>query len=88
MISGIDASAVEAVREVQAGLHSRNIILEVARATDELREQFAQTGLTELIGSEHFHATVTAAVEACVVAPPERKAGQTGRADLDGSPSG
>ena len=50
MISGIDASAVEAVREVQAGLHSRNIVLEVARATDELREQFAQTGLTELIG--------------------------------------
>ena len=52
MISGIDASAVEAVREVQAGLHSRNIVLEVARATDELREQFAQTGLTELIGPE------------------------------------
>ena len=65
MISGIDASAVGAIREVQAGLHRRNITFEVARATDELREQFQATGLTDAIGAEHFHATVTAAVEAC-----------------------
>lgn len=73
MIRGIDASAVEAVRQVQAGPHSRNIVLEVARATDELREQVAQTGLTELIGPEPFSATVTAAVVACVVGPPAPK---------------
>jgi SulP family sulfate permease len=64
-ISGIDASAVEAVREVRAGLRSRNITFEVARATDELREQFRETGLSELVGAGHFHPTVTAAVEAC-----------------------
>jgi MFS superfamily sulfate permease-like transporter len=68
MISGIDASAVGALHEVQTGLRSRNITFEVARATDELREQFKATGLTALIGAEHFFATVTAAVETC--APP------------------
>jgi len=70
-IGGIDASAVYALREVHAGLSSRNITFEVARATDELREQFEETGLTALIGPEHFYATVTAAVEAC--APPDQK---------------
>lgn len=35
------------------------------RDTWELREQFDETGLVELIGAEHFHAAVTAAVEAC-----------------------
>ncbi len=88
MISGIDASAVEAVREVQAGLHSRNIVLEVARATDELREQFAQTGLTELIGPEPLPATVAAAVVACVVGPPAPKGPHSDQADPDGSPTG
>ena len=39
---------------------------EVARATDELREQFERDRpRPTLIGAEHFHATVTAAVEAC-----------------------
>jgi high affinity sulfate transporter 1 len=64
-ISGIDASAVEAVREIHKGLRTRNITFEVARATEEMREQLDETGLFELIGAEHFHATVTAAVEAC-----------------------
>ena len=65
MISGVDASAVGAVREVQAGLRGRNISFEVARATDELRAEFDATGLTEVIGPEHFHGTVSAAVQAC-----------------------
>jgi len=64
-ISGIDASAVEAVRKIHEGLRTRNITFEVARATEEMREQFDETGLIELIGAEHFHATVTAAVQAC-----------------------
>ena len=70
MISGIDASAVGAISEVRTGLHSRNITFEVAHATDELREQFAQTGLTSLIGAEHFHGTIAAAVQACAPPPP------------------
>lgn len=70
MISGVDAAAVGAIREVQAGLHGRNISFEVARATDELRADFDATGLTELIGPEHFHGTVSAAVQACVAQHP------------------
>lgn len=64
-IGGIDASAVEAMREVHSGLNSRNITFEVARSTDELRDQLEDTGLVDLIGADHFHATVSAAVEAC-----------------------
>jgi MFS superfamily sulfate permease-like transporter len=69
MISGIDASGAGAIRELQAGLHSRNITFEVARATSELREQLEATGLTDAIGAEHFHGTVVAAVEACFTSP-------------------
>jgi MFS superfamily sulfate permease-like transporter len=69
MISGIDASAVGAIREVRTGLHSRNITFEVAHATDELREQFDQTGLTSVIGAEHIHGTIAAAVQACASPP-------------------
>lgn len=65
MISGIDASAVGAIQEVKTGLESRNITFEIARATGELREQFDATGLTEVVGAEHFYGTITAAVEAC-----------------------
>jgi high affinity sulfate transporter 1 len=74
MISGIDASAVGAIREVGTGLHSRNITFEVARATDELREEFDATGLTELIGAEHFYGTVAAGVGACLRLEPVAKA--------------
>jgi MFS superfamily sulfate permease-like transporter len=69
MISGIDASAVGALREVETGLHDRNISFEVARATDELREELDATGLTSAIGAEHFHGTVTSAVAACTGQP-------------------
>lgn len=63
-VSGIDASAVGAIAEVYAGCLARNITLEVARATLDLRNRFDDTGLTELVGGpEHFHPTVTAAVD-------------------------
>jgi len=62
-ISDIDASAQVALREVVGGLRERNISLEVARATDELRLQLDRGGLTELIGADHFYGTVTVAVE-------------------------
>lgn len=68
MISGIDASAVWAIHEVKTGLDSRNITFEVARATDDLREQFDETGLTAVVGPNHFHGTIAAAVEACAAA--------------------
>jgi sulfate permease, SulP family len=64
-ISDIDASAEVALREVLDGLHERSIELRVARATDELEDRFDGVGLTEQIGRDHFHGTVTAAVMAC-----------------------
>lgn len=63
-LSGIDASSVDALTELQAGCAERNLTLEVARATGDLRQRFDETGLTALIGQEHFHTTVHDAVEA------------------------
>lgn len=62
-VSGIDASAAGAIAEGHAGCLARSIILEVARATLGLRVRFDQTGITELLGPEQFHPTVTAAVD-------------------------
>ena len=64
-ISDIDASAEVALREVIDGLRERNIELHVARAALELRERLDAVGLVETIGADHFHGTVTAAVDAC-----------------------
>ena len=64
-ISDIDASAEEALREVIDGLRERNIELHLARATLELRERLDAVGLVDTIGTDHFHGTVTAAVDAC-----------------------
>ena len=64
-ISDIDASAEEALREVIDGLAERNIELHLARATLELRERLDSVGLVDTIGTDHFHGTVTAAVDAC-----------------------
>ena len=66
-ISDIDASAEVALREVIAGLRERNIEFHIARATAELQSRFDVVDLTDAIGADHFHATVTAAVDACRV---------------------
>jgi MFS superfamily sulfate permease-like transporter len=63
-ISDIDASAEVALREVIDGLRERNIELHVARAAQELRLRMESVGLAEAIGADHFHGTVTAAVDA------------------------
>jgi len=64
-ISDIDASTEVALREVIDGLGERNIELHVARASAELRTRLDEVGLTDLIGADHFHSTVEAAVDAC-----------------------
>jgi SulP family sulfate permease len=64
-ISDLDASAEVALREVIDGLRERNIELHVARAALELRERLDSVGLVAAIGADHFHGTVTSAVEAC-----------------------
>jgi MFS superfamily sulfate permease-like transporter len=68
-ISDIDASAEVALREVVDGLRERNIELHVARAAVELRERLDEVDLTDAIGADHFHATVTGAADACRLPP-------------------
>ena len=68
-VSDIDASAEVAMREVIGGLRERNIEFHIARATAELRQRLDDVGLTDAIGADHFHATVTAAAAACRVPP-------------------
>jgi hypothetical protein len=43
-----------------AGCRSRNLAVEVARATDELRGRLDATGLIDAISPKHFHPTVAA----------------------------
>lgn len=62
-LSGIDASSVDALAEVHAGCQARNITLDIAHATSDLRTRLDETGLTELFGVDHFYPTVPAAVE-------------------------
>jgi len=62
-LSGIDASSVDALAEVHAGCQTRNITLDIAHATSDLRVRLDETGLTELFGSDNFYPTVPAAVE-------------------------
>jgi high affinity sulfate transporter 1 len=68
-ISDIDASTEVALREVIDGLGERNIELHIARATVELRGRLNEVGLTDVIGADHFHSTVSAAVDACRLPP-------------------
>lgn len=68
-ISDIDASAEVALREVISGLRDRNIELHIARATFELQRRLDEVGLTDSIGADHLHGTVTAAVDICRATP-------------------
>ena len=63
-VPGIDATAATGLRELHHGLSARHVSLEIARATDPLETAMQRLGLVELIGADHFHGTVTAAVEA------------------------
>ena len=62
-LSGVDASSVDALTEVHAGLLARNITFEIAHATSELRARFDATGLSEVFGVDHYFPTVRSAVE-------------------------
>ena len=65
-VPGLDASAAAGLRELHGGLMARNVSLDVARATDPLEGAMDRLGLVELIGPDHFHSTVTSAVESVV----------------------
>jgi len=62
-LTGIDAGSVDALTEVHAGCQARNITIEIAHASGDLRKRFEETGLLELIGDEHFFPTIAVAVD-------------------------
>jgi MFS superfamily sulfate permease-like transporter len=81
-VSDVDASGAEAIEQLYAQLATRDVVFVVARLEDHAQYRFDATGLTDLIGREHFHPTVEAAVRACVTADHERTGGyEPGRSD-------
>ena len=73
-VPDIDSTAAGALRELEEGLTSRNITLDLARASSSLTESLDRFGLADVIGPSHLHATVSAAVEVATARP----AGATG----------
>lgn len=74
-VNDVDASGAEAVEQLYGQLRARDVHFVVARLEDHARRRFDATGLTELIGPEHFHPTVEAAVRACVAVDHLREGG-------------
>jgi SulP family sulfate permease len=60
----LDATAIDALRQLRADLEKRGITLCFARLKGRQREIFEETGLTAEIGAERFFPTVRAAVAA------------------------
>lgn len=63
-VPGVDSSAATGLRELHDGLLARNVDMRLARATDPLEAALGRFGLIEMLGQDHLHSTVTAAVEA------------------------
>ena len=74
-VPALDTSAGAGLRELHEGLHARNVSLQIARATDPLEETLDRLGLIELLGPDHLHSTVTAAVEAAAGSTPSQTPG-------------
>jgi high affinity sulfate transporter 1 len=63
--NGFDASGIEAFQQLVTALSTSGVALVIARMKSHVEEQFAVTGLTERVGSEHFFPTVDEAVAWC-----------------------
>ena len=74
-VNEVDASGAEAVQQLCAQLAERDVTFVVTRLEDHAQARFDATGLTHLIGAEHFHPTVEAAARACVAADHLRSGG-------------
>jgi sulfate permease, SulP family len=64
-ISNIDGTGVEMIEELVAALQHDHITLVFARLKKSVAERFEATGLTGLIGADHFYGNVEAAAAAC-----------------------
>jgi len=65
-IHAVDSSAMHVLQDVISDLRSHNIELHIAEAKGPLRDKLARTGLTDVIGQDHFHLSVDAAVNAAL----------------------
>ena len=73
----VDATAIDALRQLHADLAGRGVVLAFARLKGRQQEIFEQTGLTEQIGRDRFFPTVRASVDAFRARPyPSRPAGR------------
>ena len=65
-VTHVDATGIEALRELAAELDRDGVGLVVARARSHVLEALATAGLVDAIGEERFFPTVRAAVAFCV----------------------
>jgi sulfate permease, SulP family len=65
-VAHVDATGVEALRELAAELRRDGVGLVVARMRPQIAERLSTAGVTDAIGAEAFFPTVRAAVAACV----------------------
>jgi MFS superfamily sulfate permease-like transporter len=63
-ITDIDYSAGEALKELREDLAKLNVVLALARVTDELYKDLGRLGLVDVIGHDRIFASRTACVEA------------------------
>ncbi len=63
-VTHADSTGLEALEELTKDLRRNEITLVIARLRTHMQEQFDLSGLTEVIGPEHFHPTVHGAVDA------------------------
>lgn len=61
----VDSTGLQALRELISELAGEGVSLSIARARRRLRSTLDSGGISELVGAEHIHPTVRAAVAAC-----------------------
>jgi len=89
----VDASGLEALRELTQSLRREGISLVFARMKDSTRRTLDEAGLTEEIGAERFYPTVRVAVTACSAAIATERSAAAGtepaaaQEDEDGAPN-
>lgn len=64
-VTHVDATGLEALRDIARDLRKEDIVLAIARAKSPLKKRLDEASLTAEIGGERFHPTVRAAVDAC-----------------------
>lgn len=61
-IGSIDSTAAERLEQMHEELTGRGLSIAVARANDEVLAMMKRSGLVDVIGAEHIHPTINAAV--------------------------